>query len=301
MTNHCINMLEFKTPAACAAARKIMDTADGDAEGFDFNAVRPRPACVAETAVWPKDDTRVPRDGVCVAAALLDGAPHMSMTDAVHAVAPYAGSIHFWSGDRVWFRRAADDCINEAVHAMTEGVDPADVTDFSVSRGKAILRCIRETGTLGWYSWDVLNWHTNWNAYDVSWGDTFVSFTTAWGQPNSDIVAILTGRIDSPVYWKWSEEQFDFITGEMLFVPGPDGRVDVSGGPHESGSEAAFKVASSIWDPDGIDYAWDPVGHCAVWINDDFGDGESDPAVLARLTHPDTDDTEFHNDFVALP
>ena len=83
-----------------------------------------------------------------------------------------------------------------------------------------------------WYNWNIANWGTKWNAYDVEIDDKIdddhpflgYSFTTAWSPPTNVILAlvdyIVEKRLDISMDWFYEEEQgwggkmhYDIITG----------------------------------------------------------------------------------------
>lgn len=261
MPNHCINMVEFADAASCAAARGIMDTDDG---GFDFGAIRPMPACVKETAGYFGPGCHWKDDDVCVALALLGGRDSVAADEAKTMIAPYRSVVAGW-GAHAW---EAERVLDRAEELMASGVDPASADERDLRHGRAYLECIATTDSDGWYKWSCDNLGTKWNSYAVEWHETGVLFTTAWGPVDPGVVEGLVARVGAPALWRFSEEQFDYICGEAALTPRADGSVGTVGGCLAPGSMEAYKVAASIWDPDGDLYAWDPVGQRTVYLEE---------------------------------
>lgn len=58
-----------------------------------------------------------------------------------------------------------------------------------------------------WYHWNVDNWGTKWDAYEVEITDDFVSFTTAWNPPMPVFEAIIKQFPELDFEFRYEEEQ----------------------------------------------------------------------------------------------
>lgn len=68
-----------------------------------------------------------------------------------------------------------------------------------------------------WYEWNIKNWGTKWNAYDVSIGDNQVHFNTAWSTPLPIFRALAEKFPDLEIYVKYADEDFGCNCGEITY------------------------------------------------------------------------------------
>jgi len=71
-------------------------------------------------------------------------------------------------------------------------------------------QCARE-GRPNWYDWQIENWGTKWNAYDISveddgYGQVTITFDTAWTAPLPIIDALREKYPNAHFYGSWLEE-----------------------------------------------------------------------------------------------
>lgn len=64
----------------------------------------------------------------------------------------------------------------------------AETRPEAIEKGRLALQCFRETGHRDWYSWNIENWGTKWNAYSYAErsrepGRFVFKFETAWSFP----------------------------------------------------------------------------------------------------------------------
>lgn len=78
-----------------------------------------------------------------------------------------------------------------------------------------------------WYDFNIANWGTKWDAYDVNNGETYLEFNTAWDTPKP-VVEALAKMIDDIVFCIYADEGLGSNCGAYYCTP--DGKtVDIKG------------------------------------------------------------------------
>jgi hypothetical protein len=123
---------------------------------------------------------------------------------------------------------------------------------FGVTRGitkEMSDEFIRKYGHNDWYGWQVENWGTKWNAYDIFLHkDGTIKFETAWSTPDR-LIAKLSLKYPEAVFnVRFADEDFGHNVGEYAYKNG-----DLVHRDHpKGGSPRALMMAAEIRDE--LDY-----------------------------------------------
>lgn len=112
-------------------------------------------------------------------------------------------------------------------------------------------------GYCDWYSWQVNNWGTKWNASDVYWADDneYVSFNTAWSTPFNLLVKLSEKYPEATFEVEYADEDFGHNVGTYTLKGG----VEIDEYVPEGGSREALELAMKIQYGDICDYDFDYV------------------------------------------
>jgi hypothetical protein len=97
-------------------------------------------------------------------------------------------------------------------------------------------------GHADWYNWQLSNWGTKWNAYEVYVGDDYIEFQTAWATPFEIFVKLSKIFPDVLFNIRYSDEDFGYNVGEFELLNGDEVNENVP----EGGSEEAYLMAIDI-------------------------------------------------------
>jgi hypothetical protein len=165
MPNHFTNVLTVTGPADLIAVfRSSHIVASDKGLDFDFRTVVSQPECVGKTESGTDADAGFYALTGLVHVAFemfAQGTPAQRWAARGYKFQPLSSHEHF----AAWLREKHPDVIE---------------------KGKAVLRCFRETGHRDWYEWNIANWGTKWGSYEYkereSAADRFVfEFQTANG------------------------------------------------------------------------------------------------------------------------
>ena len=125
-------------------------------------------------------------------------------------------------------------------------------------------------GYCDWYSWQVNNWGTKWNASDVYWSDDndFVSFNTAWSTPFALLTKLSEKYPQARFEVEYADEDFGYNVGTYTLIGG----VEVECYVPEGGSKEALEMAINI--QGGEDY----------YLGDDFCDVDEEEELSDYTT-----------------
>lgn len=96
-----------------------------------------------------------------------------------------------------------------------------------------------------WYKWRLTNWETEWNAYATIVDNIEMSiyFETAWS-PAYQLIRTLTEQLGITLYMEYSEEQFSFVAGEVVFSNGKEfNKLE------RANSKDMYRIAAHMQDP----------------------------------------------------
>lgn len=128
---------------------------------------------------------------------------------------------------------------------ITKGEITENEKNWGLSRGltqEIADKYIKKFGHADWYNWQLDNWGTKWNAYEVFVGDDYIEFQTAWATPNEIFVKLSKIFPDVLFNIRYSDEDFGYNVGEFDLLNGEEvGSVVVDGG-----SEEAYLLAIDI-------------------------------------------------------
>lgn len=71
-----------------------------------------------------------------------------------------------------------------------------------------------------WYSWNVENWGTKWNAYDISRENDTIKFHTAWGHPFPVIKELSLLYPTDVMLVKYADEDLGSNLGDYAILDG---------------------------------------------------------------------------------
>lgn len=101
---------------------------------------------------------------------------------------------------------------------------------------------------LDWYNWNIENWGTKWNAYNIERrDDETLKFETAWAMPEPVIVALSKKFPDVEINVQYADENWGHNYGAVTYKNG-----ELIEGDHEhlgaGGDEAMEFVIGTIYD-----------------------------------------------------
>ena len=76
---------------------------------------------------------------------------------------------------------------------------------------KNYVTCLKETGHIDWYDWNIDNWGCKWNADDASRDGNSLSFCTPWGAPYP-IFHALTKQFTNVPFTVYINDEFSYGT-----------------------------------------------------------------------------------------
>jgi len=97
-------------------------------------------------------------------------------------------------------------------------------------------------GHADWYNWQLDNWGTKWNAYEVFVGDDYIEFQTAWATPFEIFVKLSEIFPDVLFNIRYSDEDFGYNVGEFDLLNGSEVNVDIP----EGGTKGAYLMAIDV-------------------------------------------------------
>lgn len=81
-------------------------------------------------------------------------------------------------------------------------------------------REIREAGMITWYEFNVNNWGTKWNCYEISVDGHRVEFDTAWSMPEPIYLALSEKFPDVDIMVSYADEDIGSNCGRILYKNG---------------------------------------------------------------------------------
>ncbi len=98
-----------------------------------------------------------------------------------------------------------------------------------------------------WYDWNIKNWGTKWNAYDIMIEDDCIEFKTAWSTPALVIKALSLKIPDAEIRVEYADEDIGMNCGSYL----------CKNGEIISSAEGDEKFACDLWGYDHDEYLSD--------------------------------------------
>lgn len=137
----------------------------------------------------------------------------------------------------------------EEYDKQEERIAKGEITEneknFGLSRGltqEIADEYRKKFGHADWYNWQLENWGTKWNAYEVFVGDDYIEFQTAWATPYEIFVKLSEIFPDVLFNIRYSDEDFGYNVGEFDLLNGDEVNSIVVDG----GSEEAYLLAIDI-------------------------------------------------------
>ena len=124
---------------------------------------------------------------------------------------------------------------------------------------------VHADGTVCWYEWNLSNWGTKWDAYDMIYTGDRLQFDTAWATPVEVWMALHAKFPDEHIEIEWADEDFGYNVGTVTIDPSlEDGflinRLDNSDAGNELAAKLkygkSYAVVLAEWDEeDEVDWA----------------------------------------------
>ena len=230
MPNHVTSRL---TAAPSTLALLIGNDEDGSA-CVDFNRIIPCPECVVRDMISTHLTTAAE-----LALGLIDlEQRHSNPADT------------FKAGDY----GAAASALHQsnAMRQFINGPKPKDFDDREFDIFLRLLAAWKETGYMDWYSWNIANWGTKWNAYSYdpangSPADGQIRFETAWSAPHP-VISKLFEQTDADILHEWADEDTGSNVGSVHYAPDSEPTI-----LNLSGTAAGFELAFEF-DPESRQY-----------------------------------------------
>ena len=122
-----------------------------------------------------------------------------------------------------------------------KGVDEGEITDFDFN--KIIERPIDVEDT---YHWNLDNWDTKWNAYNViDLGDS-ITFQTAWSAPFGIYIALSNLFPTVEINVEYADEDFGYNVGKLKFIGGSLIEEYIPQGGSKEAIELAMKITDEF-------------------------------------------------------
>lgn len=116
---------------------------------------------------------------------------------------------------------------------------PANMVTGTLSYDR--MQELKAQGIPNWYDWNIENWGTKWNAYNISSTDEYIRFDTAWSTPDKVIEALSEKFPDVEIRVKYADEDLGYNCGTYTCLNG----VTNFWNP-EKGSDAAYNFAAQV-------------------------------------------------------
>jgi hypothetical protein len=111
-----------------------------------------------------------------------------------------------------------------------------------LKEARIALDNIEKYGHKDWYSWSVANWGTKWNAYNISSGESSLSFDTAWSTPAQVIEKLSEMFPNIEITLEFADEDFGHNCGIVVFLAGNVIEENIPKG----GSAEAYAIATEV-------------------------------------------------------
>jgi hypothetical protein len=128
---------------------------------------------------------------------------------------------------------------------ITKGELTENEKNWGLSRGltQELANEYREKfGATDWYSWQLENWGTKWNASDCIEFDDCIEFNTAWSTPFNLLVALSKKYPEIYFNVRYSDEDFGYNVGEYDLKNGEEVECNIPNG----GTDEAYEMAMVI-------------------------------------------------------
>lgn len=100
----------------------------------------------------------------------------------------------------------------------------------------------REKYPLNWYDWNLENWGTKWNAYDVKIDDNKIYFDTAWSTPEPIILKMQEMFQEVDIECIFADEDRGYNVGEYQLFKNDDGTKFLRTNYFENASNKAYET-----------------------------------------------------------
>lgn len=92
-------------------------------------------------------------------------------------------------------------------------------------------------GKNNWYDWNIENWGTKWNAYNIELGYNSITFDTAWATPMNVIDKLAEMFPHVIIEHEWADEDTGHNTGKRILQEDY-----IEGGYYDNKSNEAYEV-----------------------------------------------------------
>ena len=239
MPNHVTNRITTEEPVLAQFVGK--ETHRGEERAtFSFEQFIPSPTELVQDTVSSRA-----KNVAEIALGLIDFGTHPQMpADPMRNMGAAADALHR----------------HNVLRQLTDGPMAKDLDDADFEQFIRMMRSYRACGALSWYEWNLPNWGTKWDAYEVELqSPTVLKFQTAWSAPLPVVKAF--AKQVANFRFEWADEDTGSNVGWATFVNGEAVNTkDLSG--TKEGYELAFDLYGGR-----EDYEWN--GAAYVWRDDD--------------------------------
>ena len=259
MPNHITNRITSNTDLTRFVEKK-MDERGSDYQAFDFNQFIPIPECLKYNL---ESAGGTPQMVAEIALGLIEFADHSAMPEE-----PLASNANMKKATSILHRASA-------TRHLVKGPMAKDLSDERFEEFVKIMRAYRECGSMSWYDWNIANWGTKWNSYNVNLvSPTHLEFDTAWSAPHP-VIEAMAKQHNIAMRHEWADEDTGSNVGYTVY--GDNGNIlDCK---ELSGTKEGYELAFELQPGRKENYIWDEINQKYVWYDSDDEDEQSDAVI----------------------
>ena len=188
MPNWTYTTIEFE--GASEDVENLFSTIAGKNGIIDFNKIIPQPKCIKNTPSLTGEDltSAVKR---FYEKAINDGKDPMTLLEKGKLSKELKEEEIEWNREKEYYLNLKSPDGWNLLYKKTYKKDFMKVV-------KNYITCLKKTGHINWYDWNVDNWGCKWNADDASRDGNSLSFCTPYGAPYPIFYALAKQFTDVP-------------------------------------------------------------------------------------------------------